>query len=299
MLKRPTGLLLCLILLVPCCRRAQHSKTPQAADQGCVWRIESDAGGRLYLCGTIHILREQDYPLPAGYETAYQNSSELLFELPPGSSESANLTLRMRELGTLPADARLEQLLNPDDWKKVCAWAEKRGLGSSLLNRYHPWFVSLMMVAVEYQALGAGAEHGVDKHFEQRASKDGKPGAGLETIEQQLALFSGMTPAQELDVLQQTIAELESVGEEYEKMIQAWRLGDLESLQTMLFREAARHPELMEMFLIRRNQAWAPRLAEMLNEGRQVMVLVGAGHLGGEEGLLSLLAKEGHQATQL
>lgn len=299
MLKRSIGLLLCLILFAPSCKRTGHPNIPHASDQGCVWRIESNTGGRLYLCGTIHILREQDYPLPAGYETAYQNSNELLFELPPGSSDSADLTMRMRDLGLLPQGAQLEQILGSTDWEKVAAWAKKRNLSSSILNRYHPWFVSLMMVAVEYEALGAGAAHGVDKHFEQRAGKDGKPGAGLETVEEQLALFSGMTPAQELDVLRQTLAELATVEQEYEAMIRAWRQGDLTSLQTMLFREAARHPELMELFLVRRNQAWAPRLIEMLQKGRSVMVLVGAGHLGGGEGLISLLAKAGYQATQL
>ncbi len=300
MLKRRIGLLLCPILLAAACGRSGPAAVaPVTAAPGCVWRVEGENGGALYLCGTIHILRSTDYPLPAAYETAYENTDELILELPPGASKSDNLTLRMRELGTLPTGKRLEHLIDAGDWEKVRAWAKKRGMGESLLNRFHPWFVSLMMVAVEYEALGAGAAHGVDQHFEERAKRDGKPGAGLETVEEQLALFSTMTPEQEREVLQQTIAELEHVAEEYEAMIRAWKAGDLEHLQEMLFREAARHPELMERFLTARNRAWVPRLIEVLERGGKAMVLVGAGHLGGEDGVLALLEKAGHHAVKV
>lgn len=302
MLKRRNRLLLCPILLLAACGRAGPEAAARAepnSSTGCVWRVEGGNGGRLFLCGTIHILRPSDYPLPDAYETAYQNADELILELPPGAAKSGNLALRMRELGTLPPGQRLEEWIEAADWEKVRVWAGRRGMDSAMLNRLRPWFVSLMMVAVEYEALGAGAAHGVDQHFEERAQKDRKAGAGLETVEEQLALFSGMTPEQEREVLQQTLAELEYVAEEYESMIQAWKDGDLASLQEMLFREAARHPELMERFLTARNRAWVPRLMEVLERGGQGMVLVGAGHLGGEEGLLRLLEKEGLKVVKM
>ena len=302
MLKRRLGLLLYPILLLLGCRQEPAPPAAPASlkvDPGCVWRVDGKNGGSLYLCGTIHILRDSDYPLPPAFETAYQNSKELVLELPPGAGQSGNLTLRMRELGTLPASDRLEKLLPAADMAKVRTWAEKRGMDMALLNRFHPWFVSLMMVAVEYEALGAGSDHGVDQHFEERAQNDSKPGLGLETVEEQLALFSTMTPEQEQEVLQQTLAELEYVAEEYETMIRAWKQGDLAALQDMLFREAARHPELMDRFLTARNRAWVPRLLEILDRGGQAMVLVGAGHLGGPEGLLALLQKAGLEAVKV
>lgn len=304
MLKRHLRLLLHSILLwlLTSCHPAASpppSATGSAKESGCVWRVDGPNGGVLYLCGTIHILRESDYPLPAAFETAYQHSKELVLELPPGASKSDNLTLRMRDLGTLPASDRLEQLLPAADMDRVRAWAQKRSMDTALLNRFHPWFVSLMMVAVEYEALGAGSEQGVDQHFEERAQKDGKPGMGLETVEEQLALFATMTPEQEQEVLQQTLAELAFVAEEYEAMIRAWKAGDLEVLQEMLFREAARHPELMERFLTARNRAWVPRLLQILERGGQAMVLVGAGHLGGSEGLLTLLKQAGLEAVKV
>jgi hypothetical protein len=118
-------------------------------------------------------------------------------------------------------------------------------------------------------------------------------------MEQQLALFSKMPPGQQLEVLGQTLAELETVAEEYDRMIAAWRGGDLDALMAMLFREASRYPDLMETFLYARNRAWMGPLEAALKAGERAMVLVGAGHLGGEEGLLAMLAARGHTVRRL
>lgn len=267
--------------------------------RGCVWVVESASGGRLYVCGTIHQLRATDYPLPEAYETAYAGADEVILELPPGSSESPELSARMQELGALPEGEKLEQSVAAEDWERVVTWAKKRQMSLPVLNGMRPWFASLVMVATEYQVLGAVPDRGVDQFFEDRAKRDGKPGSGLESIEQQLSLFSKMPAAQQLEVLKQTLAELEVVETEYDQMIAAWREGDLEALQGMLFREAERYPDLLETFLHARNRAWVAPLEETLKAGRRAMVLVGAGHLGGEEGILKLLEQRGHTVRRL
>jgi hypothetical protein len=270
-----------------------------AEDKGCVWVAESAQGGQVFLCGTIHLLRESDYPLPVAYEKAYAAAEELVFELPPGSSESPELSQRMQELGMLPAEEALQKLISAEDWKRVTDWSKRRGVDVAVVDRMRPWYASLLMVATEYAALGAAADRGVDQFFEERSKKDGKAGSGLETVEQQLALFSGMTGEQEREVLEQTLAEMESVEAEYENMIRAWKLGDLEALQELLFREAERYPDLMESFLNARNRAWVPVLAKVLERGGKAMVLVGAGHLGGEQGVIALLRGKGYEVRRV
>jgi uncharacterized protein YbaP (TraB family) len=289
-----------LLLLSGCGRPIEASRSKVASgEEGCVWVAESAKGGRVYLCGTIHLLRESDYPLPEVYEEAYGASDELIFELPPGASESPELAKRMRELGTLPAGEALQKLIPEEEWKRVVGWSKRRGVDPNQMDRMRPWFASLLMVATEYQALGAAADRGVDQFFEERAKVDGKAGSGLETVEQQLALFSGMTKEQEREVLEQTLAEMESVEEEFENMIRAWKEGDLEALQELLFREAERYPDLMESFLHARNRAWVPVLEGVLERGAKVMVLVGAGHLGGEQGVIALLRGKGYEVTRV
>lgn len=265
--------------------------------RGAVWVVEGKQGGRLYLCGTIHLLRDEDYPLATVYDIAYEQSEELIMELPPGAGQSPALAQRMAELGKLPAGEQLVEKVGEKDWQRVQEWAGKRGLGQEMVAGLRPWYLSLLMVALEYQRLGASPDQGVEQVYEERAKADGKPGKGLETVEFQLQLFAGMSEEQQKQVLQQTLDEIESVEVEFERMIRFWKEGNMDELQALLMREAERYPDLMEAFLVARNRAWLPQLEAVLAEQRRAMVLVGAGHLGGVGGLLDLFKQRGYRIT--
>lgn len=260
---------------------------------GSVWVVDGPQGGRLFLCGTIHILREKDYPLAPAYEAAYMYADKLVLELPPGSSSSVELTTRMAQLGSYPPGTSLQDKVSPETWKQVQAWAAKRSMNSNIMNTFRPWFAALLITSLEYAALGAKPDNGVDTYFEQRAKKDGKPCAGLETVEFQIHLFTSLTEKQQAEFLEQTMTEIRTVEEEFEKMLAAWKQGNLNTLQDMLYGEADKYPELTRLFLTDRNAAWLPPLENMLKKGEKVMVLVGTGHLTGEAGLIELLRKKG------
>lgn len=264
------------------------------AGDGSVWVVDGPKGGRLYLCGTIHILREKDYPLAPAYEAAYMYSNKLVLELPPGSS-GPELTNRMAQLGMYPAGGSLDANVSKETWDKVQQWAAKRGMDASTMNKFRPWFAALLITSMEYAALGAKPDKGVDSYFEARAKKDGKPMEGLETGEFQLQLFASLKEKQQTELLEQTLGEIATVAEEYEKMLAAWKQGDLETLREMLFREAEKYPDLMSLFLTARNLAWMDPLDRMLKNGEKVMVLVGTGHFTSEAGLIELLRLRGYK----
>lgn len=291
---------LALPFILSCCGGEPEPRTPDtpisAVDQaGSVWVVDSPAtGGRLFLCGTIHILREEDYPLSPAYEGAYANSNRVIFELPPGAGDDSSMNTRMRELGQYPADTSLESQIGKDAWARVKLWAASRNVASSSLNRSRPWFVSLIITATEYAALGAKPQLGVDQYFEARAKRDEKPAEGLETVEFQLQLFAKLTHAQQEEMLEQTLAEVATLPKEYDEMIEAWKKGDLKTLHEMLFREAEKFPELMDIFLFSRNQAWMDRLDALLKKGEKAMLLVGTGHFAADKGLIQLLRNRGY-----
>jgi len=301
-----TRFLLALTLCV--CVLACKRETPKAvmkpdaaafvADgggDGSVWVVDGPNGGRLFLCGTIHILREKDYPLAPAYEAAYLYSNKIVLELPPGAAASSELTSRMSQLGLYPADTSLQANVSKETWEAVKKWTAKHGLDASSLSRYRPWFVALMITSTEYAALGAKPDKGVDTFFEDRAKKDGKPAEGLESVEFQIQLFASLNEKQQRELLEQTLGEVSSVEEEFEKMIKAWKHGQLDDLKQMLFREAEKYPDLMNLFLTARNLSWMDRLEQMLKRGEKVMVLVGTGHFTSESGLIELLRKRGYR----
>jgi uncharacterized protein YbaP (TraB family) len=289
----------CLFFLISCSPDAAAQRTPDTPISdpelaGSVWVVDAPkTGGRLYLCGTIHILREDDYPLSPAYEAAYANSDRVVFELPPGAGDGPSLTSRMRELGTYGPGETLAAMVSEETWAGVKAWAETRGMPAATLNQYRPWFVALLITATEYAALGARPEWGVDHHFEERAKRDEKPASGLESVEFQLQLFANLTPAQQNEMLVQTLGEVDTLPKEFDSMIDSWKHGKLDELSEMLFREQAKFPKLMELFLYDRNEAWMDRLVGMLEKGEKVMLLVGTGHFAADRGLIPLLKKRG------
>lgn len=304
--------LLAIVLLVsaPACRREPKVSPPvvhneaktdyikQDLDEstGSIWVADRKGRpGRLYLCGTIHILRDSDYPLSPGYDKAYNSSEKLVLELPPGSGTGPAMASRMQELGTFPSDTSLEANVSAKTWVDIKNWAAAHRVEASSLNRYRPWFVSLIITSTEYAALGARPEMGVDHHFESRAEHERKRMEGLETVEFQLQLFSKLTKDQQKNMLEQTLAEVASMSQEFEKMIRAWKEGRLDALHEMLFREAERYPELMDLFLKNRNLNWIDRLDRMLKNGEQAMILIGTGHLASEDGIIQLLKNRGYR----
>jgi uncharacterized protein YbaP (TraB family) len=284
---------------VPACGAGQE-KPGAAATTGSssVWMVEKD-GRHIYVGGTIHLLREEDYPLPDVFEEAYRNSSKLVFELPPGSEGEGEVVLRMREMGSYPESDDLSNHVSEETLKQVHAWADRNSFARFAINRMRPWFAALTIAAVEYQRLGADAERGVDEYFEKKASQDGKPGEGLETVEFQLSIFSGLSDKLQEELLMQTFAEAETMQKDFAELITAWRSGDAAKLQELLFRDADKYPQLMEDFLLKRNKAWVKPILKYLEKGEVVFVLVGAGHLGGTGGVLELLKEKGCTVKQL
>lgn len=297
-MRPPLLSVLCLAftLLVTSC--GAQSVVDGKKSGGSVWRVES-ATTRVYLCGTIHLLRASDYPLPAAYETAYKDSQRLVFELPPGSQHDPKLAAQMQERGSYPEGTQLPATIQPATWNALADWCAKHQVNAEAFKRLRPWLAALTVAATEYAALGAAPDRGVDSVFETRMTKDGKTGEGLETVDLQIGLFSKLTSRQQEQLLEQTLAEVKTLPTQFERMITAWRTGDVDDLNKMMFEEAKNYPDLMDIFLVQRNASWMQKLEGFLSTSDHVMVLVGAGHLGGETGVLELLRKKGYKVEKV
>lgn len=281
-----------------CCGEGKNAKDTAKVERSSVWMVSS-GNNRIYIGGTIHLLRESDYPLPKVFEQAYKDSTKLVLELPAGSGGSGEVSTRMRQMGTYAEGDDVSKHISAETLKKVLAWADTNSFPHAAMLKLKPWFLSLMMSVIEYQRLGAEADKGVETYFEKRAREDGKPGDGLETVEYQLTLFAKLTEKQQEQLLHQTLSEVEGLKKDFDDLLDAWRTGDSVRLQEFLFRDADKYPELIDQFLLKRNEAWIGPLEKYLKAGERVFVLVGAGHLGGEKGILELLRKKGYEVHQL
>jgi uncharacterized protein len=140
-----------------------------------------------------------------------------------------------------------------------------------------------------------GVEYGVDQYFYARAQDDGRPVAGLETAEEQVELFTGMSDAMSKQILAATLDESTYTSQTPEDLYRIWRTGDAPAMDKLIRDMQRRYPELHVRLLAARNRAWLPQLVERFGGDTPQLVVVGAAHLVGPEGLIALLKERGFE----
>ena len=266
-----------------------------------LWKV-SDADNSIYLMGSFHMLKESDYPLAASTYAALDDAEHVVFELAPAEMSDPALGQKMGAAAMRTDGKTLQQSLPEATWTQLSDYTAKRGLPIANFQPFEAWFVSLMVSITEMQLLGLDPTLGLDKHFADRAVEAGKPVRGLETGDQQIALFDGMDEKEQLQALQDTLAEVANLETEIGKMHDLWRAGDAEGLYARTGVEMkAEYPQLYQRINVDRNQAWLPRLAAMLDDSQadDTLVVVGALHLLGDDGVVELLKAKGYTVERL
>lgn len=266
-----------------------------------LWKV-SDADNSIYLLGSFHLLKETDYPLAASTYAALEDAERVVFELSPAEMNDPRLARKMAAAAMRTDGQTLQQSLPASTWAALSVYTAQRKLPIANFQPYETWFVSLLVGMTEMQAVGLNPQLGLDKHFAERAVAAGKPVTGLETGEQQIALFDGMGEKEQLQALQDTLSEVANIKTEIGKLHDLWRAGDAEALNVRTGAEMkAEYPALYQRINVERNQAWLPRLAGMLDESASddTLVVVGAMHLLGEDGVVAMLKTKGYTVERL
>ncbi len=263
-----------------------------------VWLVEK-GNSQLYLAGTIHILRAQDYPLPKAFDKAYAASEALYFEVDLADTESAEFQQALLQAVRLPPGQKLANRLTSATYARLQDYLRERGLPIEPLQTLTPSVVSLNLALLELTRLGISSV-GADKHFFDRAKADGKQTGALETTEQQVTFIATLGDGLEDQMISQTLGDLETLGDDFPQMIKSWRHGDSKALDA-LFVAPMREQfyPVYQRLLVDRNNAWLPQIERLLDSPRTEMVLVGSAHLVGEDGLVRALRASGYRLEQL
>jgi len=121
----------------------------------------------------------------------------------------------------------------------------------------------------------------------------------LETVDFQIGLLTMFTKEESEFLVKSTLQEIETTSKEFKAITAAWKTGDASSLAKLLNEGAEKFPVIFKRLITNRNQDWVPKIQTLLNGGKNAVVIVGAGHLVGTEGVVELLKKKGFKVTQL
>ncbi|HEX6373590.1 MAG TPA: TraB/GumN family protein [Longimicrobium sp.] len=265
-----------------------------------LYRVEGASGATVYMLGSIHLLTADAYPLPQPVQRAYADAERVFFETSLDSLMARQQEMAMR--GLYPPGKTLRGEIPADLYAQVEAAAPglaALGVTMPVLDRMEPWMVGLLFQSVEWQKAGMLPEHGVDMHFSSRARNDQKPVGGFETVDFQLGLFDGMTPEEQVSFLRQSLEDLSGTSEQMRRVVAAWRAGDAEAIDAIMNESMDDAPALYARMLTDRNAAWVPQIEQMLRGSDDVLVVVGAAHLVGDQSVVSMLRQRGYTVEQL
>jgi uncharacterized protein len=263
-----------------------------------LWSVEhAESGARVLLLGSVHLLRAADQPLPEPVHAAYGQAGRVLMELDPAELAPEASVAALGRVGVSSPGGSLAESLDAADWKRARALAEAAGVDLEAVAGLEPWFAAIVLYTGFLAQAGYDPALGVDQQVAGWAARDGKPVAGLETLDEQLLLFKRLTADTQRELFLKTLAELATMQEDTGTLIAEWRSGDIAALADRLETEFGDFPELHDALVTRRNRAWLPAVEALLAAGETGLVVVGALHLVGPEGLPALLEQAGYRVT--
>ena len=268
-----------------------------------LWEV-SQGQARLYLLGSFHLLKPEDYPVSSDVDQAFADARRLVFELAPEEMDSPELSRQMMRAAQRQDGQTLQQELDTRTWRKLQAYAEKRQLPLEAWQHYRPWFVGLTISLTSMAQQGMQPVLGLDRYFMRRARASGKSATGLERADDQIALLAGMTTQEQRQMLAEALEDAGEGGDrQIERLHAAWRHGDAALLWHEMAQDLWRqYPALYRRIDVERNDRWVPQLKEMLQDAPtkgNVLVVVGALHLLGEEGLVEKLRACGYRVKRI
>ena len=297
------GAISALALLGPSTIAQQAKPTPQQVEavpatvmaKPALWKV-SDADTTIYLFGTIHLLPKGIEWFDGPVAAAFGHSQELVTEIPE-IAEGESIAMMLKH-GTLPAGQNLRQMMTAEERAKYEAAMTGIGLPPAAFDRYKPWFAAVALATLPLQRAGYSMENGIENQLDKRNKDLGRPRIGLETLDYQLGIFDGSSPAVQNTHLFSVVDSMPTTPQEIQKRVHAWPRGDVEELAKLLNSETD-DPALYDALLTQRNRNWAMWIDKRLDQPGTVFIAVGAGHLGGANSVQDLLDRAGIRTARV
>jgi uncharacterized protein YbaP (TraB family) len=270
----------------------------QAPAKHFLWSVTAAGAPSSYLMGSLHVLTPEYYPLHDTIQQAF-NASRVLIEEADLEEVSNPATLVGLMSKAVINDGRtLDQVIAPELHTQVMQRVDKAGLPRAAVERMKPWLVALVLTAPVLQAAGFKAEHGIDRHFYDRAKKAGMETRALETVAFQFDRMDQMSAAEQEALLRSSIEELDAQTTNVKSMADAWAKGDTSVIEKLLLPTMKTSPELYKRMLVDRNASWVAAVDRCISEKTPCFVVVGAAHLVGPDSLVAMLRKKGYKVEQ-
>ena len=265
-----------------------------------IWRISSPESSA-FLMGSVHLGNDAIYPLDPSIEQAYEIAENLVVEVDISNVDPITTTQLLMQYGTYPEGESLKVNLSEDMYTWLSEIFEDSGIGILMLDNFRPWVISTLVEEMQIEEMGYSTEYGIDMYFIKKAKEDAKNIIELESAEYQLALLSSLSDELMIALIED-ILDNPLTQQDMDRLFNAWENGDTRLLESVVFDDIAEIPMFepyYEKLYTERNYEMAAKIEGFMTDEQVYFIVVGAAHLVGEEGLLSILGERGYNITQL
>jgi len=205
---------------------------------------------------------------------------------------------KMMKLALYGAGEKLSQEISQSTYRLLEKKISFSGFQVEQFEQFKPWFVAMTIAVSEFMRLGFDPDLGIDKYFYDKARRDRKEMIFLESNDYQINIFAGLNERQQELFLRETLKELEIIEIMVMDMLNAWKTGDTERLHSILKMSYDEYPGIYDRFFTDRNKMWVKKIETLMKQNDNVLIIVGAGHLVGNNSVTALLKKKGYRVIQ-
>jgi uncharacterized protein len=274
------------------------AQEPASGQPITMWQTQGQHN-RIYILGSIHLLRASDYPIPAVIYSAYDEAETLIMELDMDDMDQIETAAIVMELGMIRDGGSLEDELGRQVYAKALALADKLQIPLAMLAGSKPWLAAVTVETMILTRVGFDPSRGIEMHLVARAANDDKDVIGLETTRQQIEMLDGLSAKAQREMLMQTLTDGGQIEALLDQIIDAWRSGDIDYLEKTLLSDMAGYRELYQTIVVDRNKDWVGQIGELLDDDDDYLIVVGTMHLVGKDGVPELLRRRGLQVQQV
>ena len=270
-------------------------------ERALLWKITGNGLKKpSYLYGTIHMIPKDQFELAEATRHAFDESKRIAFEINMKEMTNIGSQLSLMTKSFMSGGKTLKDLLSPEDYTFVKEKMTEKGLPGGMFERMKPMFLSMMFSSDEGDGAdimsGTGKITSVEMELHRMAKRRKMDSDGLETAAYQMSIFDSIPYTAQAQMLVDGLRSTDksSDGNELDKMLQLYKDQDISAMQSMVSDEKSGFANYEDVLLHQRNRNWIPIMSRMMRE-KQTFFAVGAGHLGGDQGVVALLRRQGYR----
>ena len=300
MFKGTTRKIIFLFLCVLYCGCSNTSLVPKESKKHFLWKV-SDSDSYVWILGSIHMAESSFYPLNSVITNAFNESESLVLEidLSDDSIKNESTSLSM-ELGVLPTDQLLKDILPDTTYSQLDSLVRSWGLSMDLFKTFKPWMIAMQISAIAIESTGFSSEWGIESFLMDQAVLSGK---GIISLESPATQINAIANSDTLGVfyLEETLKEIAQIKNLLFQVAVAWQEGNSPKLRSLLNpddKSKNENEKEMEAMLNKkiytdRNKGMVNQIEQFLRNNKKHFIAVGVAHLIEEDNVIQSLEKKG------